>query len=64
MTAERLSLARAQTMKPRTIEQLFNMLEKVATKNKISGTPGNILSLDKNDIHINNKHDYNNSKGV
>jgi len=40
------------------------MLEKVATKNKISGTPGNILSLDKNDIHINNKHDYNNSKGV
>jgi predicted phosphatase len=57
ITAERLSLYRAQTMKPKTVEMFFNMLEKVATKNKISETSGNIFNLDENDIHINNKPD-------
>jgi predicted phosphatase len=57
MTAESLSLATAQTMKPKTVEKFFNILEKVATKNKISVTPGNIFHLDKNDVHVNNKPD-------
>ena len=47
MTAESLSLARAETMKPKTAEMFFNMLEIIATKNKISDTPGNISNLDK-----------------
>lgn len=34
MTAENLSLAIAQTMKPKIVETFFNMVEKVATKNK------------------------------
>jgi hypothetical protein len=47
MTAESLSLARAQTMKLKTVETFFNRLEKIPTKNKISETPGNIFNLDK-----------------
>jgi len=57
MTAENLSLARAKTMKPKTAENFFNLLEKVAIKNKISETPGKIFNLDKNDIDINKKPD-------
>jgi len=59
MPAESLSLVRAQTMKPKTVETFFNMLEKLATKNKISETPGNIFNPDKNYIYIyiNNKPD-------
>ena len=33
------------------------MLEKITTKNKVSGTPGIIFNLDENNIHINNKPD-------
>ena len=33
------------------------MLERIATKNKISEIYGNIFNLDKNYIHLNNKSD-------
>lgn len=48
---------RTQTMKLKTVETFFNMLEKLVTKIKISETPGNVFILDKNDIHVNNKPD-------
>jgi hypothetical protein len=35
----------------------FNMLEKVATENNFSDTPGNIFKIDEGGIQINNKAD-------
>jgi len=32
-------------MNPNTVETFFNMLEKVATKNNLSDTPGNIFNI-------------------
>jgi hypothetical protein len=43
MTAEHLSLARAQKMNWNVFGIFFNMLEKVATENKVSDTPGEIF---------------------
>ena len=55
MTAENLSLARAQRMNRNTGGTFFNMLEKAATDNNLSDTPGNILNIDASRIQINNK---------
>jgi len=40
MTAENLSLARAEKTKWKPIGTFFNMLEKLATENNLSDTPG------------------------
>jgi hypothetical protein len=40
-----LSLARIHRMTPNTAETFFNMLEKVATKNNLYDTPGNIFNI-------------------
>jgi hypothetical protein len=42
MTAESLSVARAQSVHWNSVGTFFNMLENVATENNLSGTPGNI----------------------
>jgi hypothetical protein len=48
-----LSLFGAQRMDRKTAETFFNTLEKVATQNNISDTPGNIFNFDKNGIQMN-----------
>jgi len=40
MTAESLSLARVHIMNWNTVGTFFNMLEKLATENNLSDTPG------------------------
>ena len=55
MTAENLSLARAEKTKRKPIGTFFNMLEKVATENNPSDTLGNIFSLCGSGVHTNNK---------
>jgi hypothetical protein len=39
------------------LEHFVNILEKLATKNKISDTPGNILNIDESGIKVSKKHD-------
>ena len=36
---------------------IFNVFESVATKNKLSGTPGNILNINVSGIQVSNKTD-------
>ena len=57
VTAESLSLTRAQRMDRNAVGTFFNMLEKVATENKLSDTPGNIFNINGNGKQINNKSD-------
>jgi hypothetical protein len=57
VTAESLYSTRAQRMNRNAVRAFFNMLEKVATENNLSDTPGNILNIDGNGIQINNKPD-------
>jgi hypothetical protein len=56
-TVEHLSLARAQRMNWNIVGAFFNMLEKVATENNVSDTPGNIFNIAESDIQIINKYD-------
>jgi hypothetical protein len=56
MTAESLSVARAERMN-RNTGIFFNVLEKVGTENNFSDTPGNIFNFDDSGIQINNKPD-------
>jgi hypothetical protein len=44
-------------MKRHIVGTFFNMLEKLATENNISDTPGNIFNTDESGIQINNKAD-------
>jgi hypothetical protein len=46
VTAESLSLARAQSMNRNSFGIFFNMLEKAATENNLSDTPGNFFNSD------------------
>ena len=55
--AEGLSLTTAERMNWKTVGTFFNMLEKLATANNLSNTPGNILNADGSDIQLNNKSD-------
>jgi hypothetical protein len=55
MTAESLSLARAQRMNRNTVGTYFNVLEKAATDFNLSDTPKNIFNVYESVIHINNK---------
>jgi len=55
MTAESLSLARAEGMNRNPLGTFFNMLEKVATENNPSDTPAKIFNIYGNGIKINNK---------
>jgi len=53
ITAEGLSLARAERTNRNPIGTFFNMLEKVATENNPSGTPENIFNIYGSSILIN-----------
>ena len=57
MTSESWSLARDQRMNRNTVGIFFNMLEKVATVNNPSDTPGNIFNIGYSSIQIYNKPD-------
>jgi hypothetical protein len=57
VTAGSLSLTRAQRMNRNTVGTFFNMLEKVATENNLSDTPGNILNIKGSGKQTNNKSD-------
>jgi hypothetical protein len=57
MTADRLSLARGQIIKRNILGIFFLILEKVATENNCSDTPGNICNIYESGIQINNKPD-------
>lgn len=50
---ESLSFARVQRMDQNIVLTLFNMLEKLGTKNNISDTHGNIWNIHKSSIQIN-----------
>jgi hypothetical protein len=45
VTAESLSLTGAQRMKGNAVGTFYNMLEKVATENNLSDTPGNLFNI-------------------
>jgi hypothetical protein len=49
--------ARASRMNPNTVRTFFNMVEKIATKNNLSGTFGNIFKIDESGIQLNNQPD-------
>jgi len=55
MTAARLSLDVAQRVNWNTFGSFLNMMEKVATENNFSDTPGNIFNIDESGNQINNK---------
>jgi len=57
MTSERRTLAGDQRTNRNTVGIFFNMLEKMATENNPSDTPGNIFNTDKRGIKIDNKPD-------
>jgi len=57
MTADRLSLARGQIINRNILGIFFLILEKVATENNCSDTPGNICNIYESGIQINNKPD-------
>jgi len=57
MSSESRSLARDQRMNRSTVGIFFNMLEKVATENNPSDTPGNIFNIDKSGTKIDKKPD-------
>jgi hypothetical protein len=57
VTAESLSLTRAQRMNRNAVGTFYNMLEKVATENKFCDTPGNILNINGSGKQMNNKSD-------
>ena len=57
VTAESLSLTGAQRMNWNAVGTFYNMLEKVATENNLSDTPGNILNINGSGKQINNKSD-------
>ena len=44
-------------MKPNTVRTFFNMVEKIATENNLTGTPGNVFKIDEIGIQLNNKPD-------
>jgi hypothetical protein len=50
-----LPLYRAQRINRKMLETFFNMIEKVATGNNLSDTPGNIFNIDESGTQINNK---------
>jgi hypothetical protein len=54
VTAESLYSTRAQRMNRNAVGAFFNMLEKVATENNLSDTPGNIFKIDGSGVQINN----------
>jgi hypothetical protein len=64
MTAGSLSLARAHRMNPNNARTLFNMLEKVTTKNNLSDTTGNIFKIVESSVETNNRPDSENQKRV
>jgi hypothetical protein len=53
MTAESLSVARAQRMNRNTVGTFLNMLKKVAAENNLSDKPGNTFNFDDSGIQIN-----------
>jgi len=55
MTAESLSLARAQRINRNTVGTFLNTREKGTIENKISDTQGNIYNNDERGIQINNR---------
>lgn len=55
MTAESLSLTGAERTNRNPLATFFNMLEKEATENSRSETPGNIFNIYGSGIQINNK---------
>jgi hypothetical protein len=56
ITAESVSLAGAERTNRNPLGTFFNMLEKVATENNPSGTPGNIFNIYGSSIQINKKN--------
>jgi hypothetical protein len=58
MTAESLSLTRAERTSQNPLGKFFNMLEKVATENNPSDTPGYLFNIYGSGIQINNKPDF------
>ena len=57
MTAECMSVVRAQRISRNTVATLFNMPENTATEHKLSNTPENIFNTDESGIQANNKPD-------
>jgi hypothetical protein len=57
ITAGSLTLSRVHRMNPNTVGTYFNILEKVATKNNLSDTSGNIFSIVESFIKSNDKPD-------
>jgi hypothetical protein len=42
-------------MNPNTVRTFFNLVEKVATENNLSGIPGNVFKIDESGTQLNNK---------
>ena len=55
MTAGNLCLARTKRMNRHNFGTFFNMLEKVATENNLSDSPGNFVKNNESRIQISNK---------
>jgi hypothetical protein len=53
MTAESLSVARAQRMNRNTVGIFLKMLKKLAAENKLSDTPAKSLNIDESVLQIN-----------
>ena len=54
MTAESLSVSRAQRMNPNIFGNFFKIIEYVVTENILSYTPGNISKVNRNGTQVNN----------
>ena len=63
MTAESLSVARAQRVNRNIVGIFFNMSENVATENNLSGTPWNVFNVNENGTQLNNSDTVLTDKG-
>ena len=56
MTAESLSVARAQRVNRNTFGTFFNVIENVVTESNLSDTPGNVSKVNRNRTQVNNSN--------
>jgi len=54
MSAESLSVVRAQRMNRKIFGKFFNILERVVTENNLSATPWNVSNVNRNGTQVNN----------
>jgi len=64
MTAESLSVASARRVNRNTFGTFFNIPEKVASENNISGTPGIVSKVNENGTQVNSSDTVITDKGT